>query len=309
MPKLKHIACVAMILISAQCYGVSSAQNAAPHNSKDTYTKIVNVDDRIGDLETEINGLKSRQAQNFEDQFSKLMQLMFVILGLSVTAIIFLGNTWIKERVTALHEAELDKTKKKLDALVGTSIANVGADIYTTIGGHCIDLYKNFDDPHIGGRHHELYKSYVTMAVRIAANAYAYALKLQEFVDLQPWDALTAAEKIKYKSALDRSLNNYVFYLAQRGTQRDKDLLYDLLPKLIKITSDKKTAGEKWWDYEDTVIWAKLHIDRNSALTRKMEIKALIENPNVRADWRISVKERYDLYNKTCAHEAERIVL
>lgn len=287
----------------------SFAQTVGQQSNQGIYSNLANVDDRLKNIESQIVSIDKMQSHNFADQFSKLIQLMFVIIGLSVTFLIFIGNTWIKERVTSLHETELEKTKTKLGSLICAANADVGANIYTTIGGHCIDLYKNFDAPSPGGRHHELYKSYVTMSVRIAANAYVYASELQKFVDSQPSNSLTVSERIRYKKVVDIALNNYVFYLAQRNTQNDKDLLIDLLPKLIKVAADKKASGEKWWDYEDTIIWAKLHLDRNEAAARKVEIQAILDSSNVCTDWRAAVKERYELYNKTCTNEAEKVIL
>ncbi len=299
----------ALILTFIHFSGALCAEKTPEQASNSTYAKVISIDERISNLESDLSVIKAKQTQVFEDQFSKLIQILFVMVGISVTFIIFLANTWIKDRVTSAHDAELEKTKSKLGMLVGTANLDVGANIYTTIGGHCIDLYKNFEEPALGGRHHELYKSYVSMAVRIAANAYLYASKLQTFIDSQPNDALTQLEKARYRKLIDVSLNNYVFYLSQRGTQKDKDLLIDLLPKLSKVAADKKVAGDKWWDYQETVIWAKLHMDRNTALICKLEINELMEIPNVSPDWRASVKERYALYNKTCAHEAEMIIL
>lgn len=307
---MSNMRLVVLIIAFFALTSAAVAQADDDQGNKTTYSKIVNIDDRLTNIETEISAIQSRFGANFEDQFGRLIQIIFALFAVSVTAVLFIANTWIKERVTSLHDAELEKAKIKLNTLVNTANADVGANIYTTIGGHCIDLYKNFDEPSLGGRHHKLYQSYVSMAVRIAANAYLYASRLEEFLDSRPPDSLTPAERKKYKKVIDYALNNYVFYLAQRGYKQDKHLLRELLPKLIKIASERKENNEeRWWDFEDTVIWAKLNIDRNNAITCREEISVLMTSPSVDTDWRMSVKERYDLYNKTCFHEAEKIFL
>lgn len=289
---------------------VSAAPSFAQQTQKSTYSKIINIDERITNIETEMSATNARQAANFEDQFGKLIQIIFAVMALSVTALIFIANTWIKDKVTALHDAELEKAKTKLNTLVNTANADVGANIYTTISGHCIDLYKNFDDPVLGGRHYDLYRSYVSMAVRIGANAYIYASRLEQFIESQPADSLTAAERKKYKKVIDYALNNYVFYLAQRSSAKDREILKDLLPKLVKSSADRKNAyEEKWWDFEDTIIWAKLNLDRTQANLRRKELIDLIRTSGVDADWQLAVRERYALYNKTCTHEAQMVHL
>lgn len=51
-----------------------------------------------------------------------------------------------------------------------TGKAEIMATVFATVGGYCIDLYKNFPEPAPGGKHHELYKSYVNMAARLATH-------------------------------------------------------------------------------------------------------------------------------------------
>jgi hypothetical protein len=271
--------------------------------------KLEEANKKIELMQSSLETFKEKQFESSATHFAQLVVIGIGSFAIALALAAFLGNMWVKDRVTALHESELATTKAKLSKMVDAASADVGANIFTIIGGHCIDLYKNFDEPQLGGRHYNLYKSYVSMAVRVAANAYVYASKLEEMLESQPNEALTPLEKTRYRGIYEVALNNYVFYSAQRRSSTDLELLKTLLPKLTRVVNDRKIKGdEKWIDFQDTVIWAKLHIEGN-AISRRNEVIELFSYSKANAEWCAAVKERYGLHNRTCLHEAEMVHL
>lgn len=112
---------------------------------------------------------------------------------------------------------------------------------------------------------------------------------------------LSAHEKAIKEQIIVACLNNYVFYLAQRGSEqeRDNESVASVLPKLIKIASEREAKGERgWWNYQETVAWAKLQLGRALAPETKDAVQRLMDNPDIDLDWKKDTKARYELHNK-----------
>jgi hypothetical protein len=188
--------------------------------------------------------------------------------------------------------------------------ADIGANIYATIAGQCIDLYKNLPKPACGGVHHDLYNSYVNMAVTIATVGYSYSQRLKEQLDNQRDAQMTNKEKDRYEKILSVNLNNYLFYLAQRGRKDDKEIVSGLLPSLEKIADDKQSQREKnWWYYKETVLWANLHLKRATAKETGQAVQLLLDLDQVDYEWKKDTAAHYDLHNRLCTQASDKVIL
>jgi ribosomal protein S13 len=272
--------------------------------------RIDDVEHYASTVKDDVHKMQEKLSDESATHFAQLVIIGIGAFGMALTIAAFLGNLWIKDRVSALHEEEIKKTKSTLADMLLTVNADIGANIYATIAGQCIDLYKNIPKPARGGVHHELYNSYVNMAVTIATVGHAYSNKLQEQLANQRDAQLTAKEKERYGNIKSVNLNNYLFYLAQRGRKQDKALVSELLPALVKIAAEKESQCEKnWWYYKETVLWVKLHLGRATARETREAVQHLLDLDEVDYDWKKDTVAHYDLYNRLCANAADKVVL
>ncbi len=277
---------------------------AEQHEEKaGVYRRIVSVDDRLANIESDVSKLSDRLYTQYVDIFSKLAQIGIGAFAIAVAIAAFIGNMWIKDRVNILHEDEIKRTRGKLSEMLETGTADIGANIYSTIGAYCLDLYRDFDQPYPGGRHESFYNSYLGMATEVAESAQDYARSLRKSLEKQKNKNntfLTAEQIDNYDAVITNALNNYVFYLSQRGTGSDKQNVSRVLPDLIKIASEKRAAqAGEWWRLHDTITWAKLHLGRITPQDAAAEVQVLLNNRDIDDDrWKNDVRKQYALYNK-----------
>ena|GEM_PF-4569817 len=272
--------------------------------SEHSNARIESLEKQTLDLQNEIQRIKDK---------SLTMFLQLVIFGIGAFAIAmafasFLVNTWVKDKVSDMHKEEIKKTQEKLADITRITRGDIGARIFSTISGQCIDLYKNMPKPAKGGAHHDLYNSYVNMAVSISSIGYQYAQVIKDYIDAQNEADLTKSELCKYMDAVAINTNNYVFYLAQRGNNYDVEIVASLLPYIDKTAAEKQSENaEHWWSYKETSIWAKLHIGRIPPSKASSEIQAMLDNDDLPSNWKHDVIARYALYDRVNESNVDKI--
>lgn len=292
---------------------LQNVQAERHEENKSTYRRVVSIDDRLANVESDVSKLSDRIYAQYTDIFSKLAQIGIGAFAIAVALAAFIGNMWIKDRVNALHDDEIKRAREKLSEMLETGTADIGANIYSTIGAYCLDLYRDFDQPFPGGRHEGFYNSYLGMAAGVAEAAQDYARSLRKSLDRQKDQKntfLTAEQRASYDAVIINALNNYVFYLSQRGRESDKRNVSNALPELIKIVSEKRDAqAGEWWRLHDTITWAKLHLGRITPQVAAAEVQALLNDRDIDDDsWKNDVRKQYALYNKFHA-EVDRVIL
>ena len=291
---------------------VSQMQDTS--NDKDTLkSRVEELETKINNTNSTIKALGDSFSAHFVTQFNNLASIgvsaFVTAISIFIAFVALIGNLLIKDAVKAAHDREMEKTQTALADMMSIASAEIGADFFATLGGHCIDLYKDFPEP--AGRHQPQYKSYVSMAASIATDGYKYSLELKELMKKQKKVVEETKKDIEKRELKERKilvcLNNYVFYLAQNG---DKHAVETVLNELIKIASDKKAKGDPdWYSLEDTIAWAKLHIGRYTATQTKNAVQLLIDNPDIDHQWKIETKVRYDLHDKCKSNENEKVKL
>jgi hypothetical protein len=78
-------------------------------------------------------------------------------------------------------------------------------------------------------------KQKLNTAAQIATHGYDYSLALQRLLNEQTDATSSKQEKAEQEKTIVSCLNNYVLYLAQRGSQRDINTLDTILPKLGRV--------------------------------------------------------------------------
>jgi hypothetical protein len=167
---------------------------------------------------------------------SSFVALFIAVLAI-ITAIIIGILFYIKKKIDQKHailhktlEAKLsdmiDVSKKEILLMASTSHAEIAAKIYTMFSAHCINLYKDIIiDPTPGHYTYNMYRSYLDIAVSLANFGYTYAKDMQ--ATLQERNVgISDSQKV----LVDKAVNNYIFYRAQRATQDDDVKVADAMP-------------------------------------------------------------------------------
>jgi hypothetical protein len=284
------------------------------HQEKDSGGDVITLSTRVTSLEETVKNTNSTLRSLIDSYSSELLSQFKSLASVGVSAYatalsIFIafaalmGNLFIKDRVKEIHEEERKKASETFSLMmetfshkVGIAGVEVGTDIFAILGGHCLDLYKDFPEP--GGRHNKVYKSYISMAESISAHGQEYGQLLRGLLDKEDREAITTQD-VQKRARLERKiavcLNNYVFYAAHNG---DKVAVESVIDDLVKIASDKKAKGDpEWYSYEDTLIWARLHIGRYTAKDASEALQRLLDIPDISLQWKKAALERYELYN------------
>jgi len=272
--------------------------------------RISELGARLSNIETDVYKYKEVNDSRSTTHFIQLVIFGIGAFAVAITIATFIGNIWIKDRVNVLHDEAISQRKTQLADMTKATRANIGANIYATIAGQCIDLYKNIPKPSKGGAHHDLYIGHVNMAVTIAGVGYLYSKALKEYLGKQKEGDLTVDEKTQFEELIYTSLNNYVFYLSQRGTPTDMKIVGNVFPELMRIANKKEVNAEnKWWYYKETVYWAKLHLRRTTAQETRDDVQRLLDNPDIDIEWKEDTKAHYDLHNKLCDRDIDKVIL
>jgi hypothetical protein len=130
----------------------------------------------------------------------------------------------------------------------------------------------------------------------MATNAYVYASDIQMAFEKQN---IIASEP--QKLLIWAAINNYIFFLSQRGTPEDDVKVADTMPKLLEIITEMRNKpGE--WHYLDTLAWANLHLRIHNAAETETIIQSLLNRNDIDRQWKVETKERYDFYNLVQLH-------
>ena len=304
---------------------LSAAKSAQPDISSQRVPEQHNIDSlsaAVSNLQADISngkenlthtisavtGLKDGISTQFVTLSSNMnsMWVTTILTGFAIFATISIAyiNFSLKKKYEDLHAELVNEQTKMINDLRGqlqkmVSIAEkeVSARIYTAFASHSINLYKDFEKPEPAGqhspagKHNKIYKSYLNIATTMAEYGYRNSVEMQVLLKN------VANELSDYQKELVRKcINNYVFFLSSRGQPEDNERVARALPELEKITLDGRGI-DLWYDYIDTLAWAKLHLNPGTASQTCNTILELIKNKGVPAPWKTAAIERYKLYN------------
>jgi hypothetical protein len=199
-------------------------------------------------------------------------------------------------------ENTLSTTAEIAHAELSTSHADVLTKIYGLLGGQIIYLYKDLGEP--GGKHKNLYISYLYIGVRVGTLGYSAANVLRNSLEKAGRNA--SAEQETY---IRICINNFVFYLATMAAEEavivkaeedriDPKTVNEALDDLERIASLAYDHKDKYWyDYKDTVVWAKFHLGMLTSEQTKKEVELLLSDANIPQQWKHQVRKSYTFYN------------
>jgi hypothetical protein len=302
------------LIICGQTYlDVAVAQgNSIPTSA---YSRVVSLDERVSNAESDILRISDRINASYIDIFTKVIALCATVFGITVAITALVGNMVVKDYMNSLHRNLLEETQRKLDEKISifskeieqeTAIAVSKAEskIYTTFAAHCLNLYKDINNPDEPSRR-RIYESYLDIAVVMAFNGYASAQQLKRHIGDKPIDK-------DQNDIFIKSLNNYAYFLAERSGQsssraeNDRVKLGELLNHLHE-TYGTHADSPIWWSYKDTIIWVELHLGRITPEEASRLLNELLADGRVPGDWKERARQRYKFYN-SLTQNASRLV-
>ncbi len=297
-----------------------------------TNSKLVELDAVKADLKNTnaaLKGLSDNFSTHFITQYNSLAGIGVTTIIAAIAIFIASGTLLIKTSVEESHRILLAESKSELNRLIavakqeskdeltmivdvakrdlwertGASHLELTAKIAANFSGHCINLYKDNPKPEESdGRQpptyktNQIYKSYLGIALALGYDGYKASLDLQKSLSDRKSDPTPLQ-----KTVIVRCLNNYLFYLAQRGHKIDEPQIRQLLGELEQL-ADTNRDDPAWRDYKDTIAWAKLHLGEETAERTKSYIESLIRDTNAPQEWQLATKERYDFYDRFPSH-------
>lgn len=289
----------------------TSVQPNIPSQSVPEQHNIESLAAEVSNLKADLRNAKENLAQTISavkglnegisTQFVTLVSSMnnmwvtTILTGFAILATIYIAyiNFSLKKRYDDIH-ADL---RGQLQKTISIAEKEVSAKIYTLLASHSINLYKDFEHPepaskhNQAGRHNKLYNSYLEIAATMAEYGYRNSVEMQGLSKNEA-DKRTDGQK----DVVKHCTNNYVFFLSSRGRPEDNERVARVLPELEKITSDGRKI-DRWYDYIDTLTWAKLHLSLGTAAQTTNTILELIKNKGIPVAWKTAAIERYRFYN------------
>ncbi|UJP00089.1 MAG: peptidoglycan-binding protein [Nitrosomonas sp.] len=217
--------------------------------------------------------ITNNMSDHFINNFNNLFTLLLSILAIVVTAF----SVWLGWYIPRFQEEITDKVRKAHDEMLRLTESRVSARVLTDFSAHCIYLYKDID------KSDTKYKNYLDMAISLSGLAFDKAENLTD-------DSSLTGEDKKVKSAC---LNNRIYYLLERGTDKDKWEAEKHFKDLQDVAEEhEKSLITGWWSVKETLAWAmlKLYPDKKNEI--KKIIQSLLTNSSLDAKW-VS-----DLHNK-----------
>jgi hypothetical protein len=263
----------------------------------DISSQSVPAQHNIESLSAAVSRLNEGISTQFVTLFSNMnnMWVATILTGFAILAIVSIAyiNFSLKKKYDDLH-ADL---RGQLQKTVSIAEKEVSAKIYTLFASHSILLYKDFENPEPAGKytpvgkHNKFYNSYLNIAATMAEYGYRNSVEMQDLLKKErnePTD--------DQKEVVKQCTNNYVFFLSSRGRPEDNERVEGVLPELEKITLDGRKI-DRWYDYIDTLAWAKLPLNPGTALQTTNTILELIKNKGIPVGWKKAAIERYKFYN------------
>ncbi|MBG0797566.1 hypothetical protein IYX23_07780 [Methylocystis sp. L43] len=281
----------------------SEIKIAATAPPKDTVT---GAKDDVGDLKRDIanqqkaiEDLTAKFGDQFASQFHNLatvgISTLITAISILIAFIAFIGNVALKDAVKAAHEAEMVRARNQLDSLTKLANDRIHASVYGTISGQFVDIYKSIPNPR--GEQSNLLRSYLNSAIVMSKIAFDSADALVTKLDSLS-SVVSDSDKQQYVETRVRCMNNYAFYLAQRGLERDKIRVEEFLSEMIKTADTRKQNRESyWWAFEDTVVWVRLNLGLIHADQAAVVVQALLDGDCADADWKKGTVANYRMYN------------
>lgn len=190
-----------------------------------------------------------------------------------------------------LGRRELKRRRKEHRKMIELSKADASTQIFCVLGGHCLDLYQ-----HLNPITDTRYPGYLYMGVNLSTIAYRNAMYLRDNYSKLHEQPLPEG-KIK---TINTCINNYVFYLGSRATEKDKGDALSALQELSEITEKyERENTQNWWSYKETLLYAKLNFGWEKPLDIQRELQTIFNNMRVPIAWTIKTKERYDQHYNT----------
>jgi hypothetical protein len=272
-------------------------------------SEIDSIRNSLKDTNDAVQRLSNRFSEHFEEQFRNLATIgvTTIITAISIVGAFaaFLGTAIIKEQVKTAHEAELKNAREFL----AYQERAINASIFSMIAANAFHLYKYIRDP--AGAHREIYLRSLNSAINFAEAAYEHSRNLDDLSDNIKAASYNILKKDAdyYVSLARHGVNNYLFYLIQRGNAKDKILIENtLLPKLVKISTETEVDKTyEWWCFKETVAWTRLHLGREDAISTAAVVQSLLNNPDIDPEWKSGVRAQYELYNKL--HPSAQVTL
>lgn len=219
--------------------------------------------------------LKDSISANFFNSYTGLVAILITTIGIALGllgALLAWGipkiEDRIKKEVIKAHRGMLRLTENR-----------VSARVLTDFSAHCIYLYKDID------KSDAKYKNYLDMAISLSGLGFNKAENLTT-----DDSSLTDDEDKKVKNAC---LNNRIYYLLERGTDKDKLEAEKHFKDLQDVASEhEKSSITGWWSVKETLAWAMLKLYPEKKDEIRKIIQSLLNNSNLDAKW-VS-----DLHNK-----------
>lgn len=274
-------------------------------------------------LTDDVNKIKSSFSQLNDSIYLKIKDNMYTTLynslssqGISafvtsiilfITILIFVYGV-LEWHIRRSHRKALKSSKKILLEMIDSSknemvamAETAHARIYTMFSAHCINLYKDFQEP--AGKNRHMYKSYLEIAVYMSTYGYLHAVRLQKSLEKR-----NIEESKVQKGIFRATLNNYVYYLSEMNRNEDRSNIEEGIHKLEKIVNDEPNNKESW-QYHDTLAWANLQLRRTPMQESLRTIQNLINRKDIDLNWRAELVKRYDFYNLCRKNSEETIKL
>jgi len=276
----------------------------------------------IGELRNEvknanaaIKGLSDSFSSQFVTQYNSLASIGVTTILTAIAIFIASGTLLIKTAVEESHKqllkessekltSEIDAAKGELLKVATTAHHQISARIASNFSGHCINLYKDNPKPQeTDGKQppsyklSNIYESYLQIALGLGQDGYDSACAMENSLKER-----LAEPTPEQQQVAAHCLNNYIFYLAQREEKADEANVRRLLTRLEELAVQNRSDHKYWMDYQDTVIWVKLHLGDLSAEQARSAVESLISETSAPSAWRAAAKERYDFYDRFPSH-------
>ena len=255
----------------------------------------------LGDkLTSRVNEIVLGLTSSAASAYTTLIATIISVLAIFIPLASFLAQSLLKDFMQRRMERHLDEAQRLIKYTSNVSAYEQSLDFINQTALPFLALYDVIDR---GGRNREFFESLTTFIVGLTARAYELARALEALVR-QEHEILTSKQAMLIHAAV----NNYVFFLASRNMAEDKAKLSSMIPVLEKIYSSSKAQYESgWWNFAETLAWAKFQLGRASAATTSKIIQEIFDDSAIDSAWKLSTKKRYDLYND--AHAGNEVEL
>lgn len=247
---------------------------AADENSLSKKLELTRED--LKNTNAEFKILRDSIYANFFNSYTGLVAILITTIG---TALGLLGVllAWgipkiedrIKNKVIKAHRRMLTLTENR-----------VSARVLTDFSAHCIYLYKDID------KSDAKYKNYLDMAISLSSLGFNKAENLTDD------SSLTDDEDKKVKNAC---LNNKIYYLLERGTDKDKleaEKHFEALQDIAK--EHEKSLIPGWWSVKETLAWTMLKLYPEKKDEIRKIIQSLLTNSKLDATWVSNIHNKWE---------------